>query len=502
MALSVPPAPRDPARAARSMSSDRRTGRKLLTAFVLARTSLLVLTGRASVNAACGGHDRHRVEHRHEVGRRLDVVLAGSTDALTGQRCFLVIGRDDDLAAFMAARESVTDDVDTASTPTDDALLQQQRMPSLCPLGQQERTVAQGAVDRSCAPGRQASRTVLPQKGSTAVRDHIGSLDSPLQAEEGRLPGVRRAGSAAATQTMSSTLVVVCLIGLLVVCGAAASLVLSVTGPVRRAVRVLQAPEKGRRGHRLRPTTLHGRRNMSRAVVTAGVDPLGAVREIGADARSLAMASEGPTATSGPPSSSAKDFPTPAGVVSTDAEQVPAVLAVPAGVRGITPDMTEAGHVVATTVDDVGTERPVTRRHESLPETRSAVTVIASLVQQVQLVALDATIESARSGGADTGFAVLAARGEEPAEGAAEAVTAASTPAASSVATTRYAAARSRALGPTTALWHAVELDRLVGAMGGACETTVCGSLVRMSTQQRWPVPARDVCPACSTLAH
>jgi hypothetical protein len=42
------------------------------------------------------------------------------------------------------------------------------------------------------------------------------------------------------------------------------------------------------------------------------------------------MASEGPTATYGPPSSSAEEFPTPAGVVSTDAEQVPAVLAVPA----------------------------------------------------------------------------------------------------------------------------------------------------------------------------
>ncbi len=175
------------------------------------------------------------------------------------------------------------------------------------------------------------------------------------------------------------------------------------------------------------------------------------------------MALEGRTATSDPPFSSAEEFPTPAGGASTDAE------------------------------------------HESLPETRSAVTVMARVVQQAQLVVLDATIESARSGGADIGFAVIAPRGEEPAEEAAkaaEAVTAASTPAASSVATTRYAAARSRALGPTTALWHAVELDRLVGAIGGACETTVCGSLVRVSTEQRWPVPARDVCPACSTLAH
>ena len=360
MALSVPPPPR--ARSARSMFSDRRTGRKLRTAFDLARMSLLVLTGRAAVDAACGGHDRHRVEHRYTLGRRLDVVLAGAPDAVTGQRCFLVIGQGDDVAAFITARKAVTDDVDTTSTLTDDAPLQQQR--------------------------RQASPTVLSQRESTAVRDHIASLDSPLQAEERRLLGARRAGSAAATQTMSSTLVVAGLIGLIVVCGAAASLVHSVTGPVRRAVRVLHAPEKGSRGLHLRPTTLHELHNLSRAAETAGDDLLGAVREIGADARSLSMASEGPIATSGPPSSGA-----------------------------------EAG-------------------------------------------------------------------------------AAASAPGASAVATTRYAAARSRALGPTTALWHAVELDRLVGAIGGVCETTVCGSLVRVSTEQRWPVPARDVCPACSTLAH
>jgi hypothetical protein len=233
---------------------------------------------------------------------------------------------------------------------------------------------------------------------------------------------------------MSSTLIVAGLIGLLGASGEAASIVHSVTGPVRRAMRVLQASQKGRRSHRLRPTTPHELRHVSRAVDTAGYG-------------------------------------------------------------AIAPDMTAAGHVVAGTVAVVGTTGPVD----------------VSVVEEAHPVAVDATIGSARSGGADTGVAVIAPRGAEPAEGAAkaaEAVTAASTPAASSVATTRYAAttryvaARSRALGPTTVLWHAVKLDRPAGAIGGACETTVCGSLVRVSTEQRWPVPARDVCPACSTLAH
>ena len=68
--------------------------------------------------------------------------------------------------------------------------------------------------------------------------------------------------------------------------------------------------------------------------------------------------------------------------------------------------------------------------------------------------------------------------------------------------TSLHVAARSRAHGPTTALWHAVEMHRPPAEVDGACELTLCGSLARVSTEQSWPVPARDVCPACTVLAR
>jgi hypothetical protein len=68
--------------------------------------------------------------------------------------------------------------------------------------------------------------------------------------------------------------------------------------------------------------------------------------------------------------------------------------------------------------------------------------------------------------------------------------------------TTVYAAARSRAVGPTTALWHAVELHRGATEIDGACELTVCGSLARVMTEEKWPTAARDVCPVCATLTR
>lgn len=69
-------------------------------------------------------------------------------------------------------------------------------------------------------------------------------------------------------------------------------------------------------------------------------------------------------------------------------------------------------------------------------------------------------------------------------------------------APTTVVAARSRAIGPTTALWHAAEVHRPSVEVDGACELTLCGALARISTEQPWPVAARDVCPACAALAR
>jgi hypothetical protein len=65
-----------------------------------------------------------------------------------------------------------------------------------------------------------------------------------------------------------------------------------------------------------------------------------------------------------------------------------------------------------------------------------------------------------------------------------------------------YAAARSRAIGPTTALWHAVELHRLAAEVDDASELTVCGVLARITSGVPWPPLARDVCPICVGLTR
>jgi len=68
--------------------------------------------------------------------------------------------------------------------------------------------------------------------------------------------------------------------------------------------------------------------------------------------------------------------------------------------------------------------------------------------------------------------------------------------------TLTFAAARSRAHGPTVELWHAVEVHRAPADLDGACELTVCGTLARVTTGQHWPVAAADVCRVCTDRAR
>ena len=69
-------------------------------------------------------------------------------------------------------------------------------------------------------------------------------------------------------------------------------------------------------------------------------------------------------------------------------------------------------------------------------------------------------------------------------------------------AATSFAAARSRAHGPTAALWHAVELHRPATEVDGACELSLCGTLARVAVDEPWPPATSDVCGACTTLAR
>ena len=141
------------------------------------------------------------------------------------------------------------------------------------------------------------------------------------------------------------------------------------------------------------------------------------IRNVAANAQTLAGASEEFSAASHEMGASAEETSAQAGVVSLAAEEVSSsVQTVAAGaeemnasVREIARNASDAARVASTAVSVAdNTNATVSRLGTSSQEIGVVVKTITSIAEQTNLLALNATIEAARAGEAGKGFAVVA----------------------------------------------------------------------------------------------
>lgn len=479
-----------------SWPAGRRTGSQLLAGGMLGLLPLLVILAMTRMDAVRGSHTQDPVDRTYRVLRGVDLLLAGVTNAETGPRGLLLTAQDDP-APFLSAQKAVAADIDTITTLTADDVVQQQRIARLRSLVDEEFAEMRGTISlRRPRSGPPASFSPVLQNNDTDVLGRIRSLTGAVRAQEEALVGVRQAEAAAATHTTRTTLFLAGLMGLLIAVAAAS--VGFIAGPLRRTVRRRPAPGEGRPDQR-RPDSRDDAEDMCTVPETAPDGPAGAERERDGDLRSRTTVVDGPAATSGTPSSSPEEPATPASAVSAEIADLIKMIG----------SITQQTSLVAldTRVDDA---RARTGRRPA------AATGRAQVAQVAQASSAAAVTASGPFHGAADFFTrptdcldrLVGARGvpETVAYGAGGAGFRTATPAGTRtigrVQAIVYAAARSRAHGPTAALWHAVELRRPVAEADRPCEVAVCGSLVRVSTEQPWPVTARGVCPACATLAH
>jgi methyl-accepting chemotaxis protein len=203
-----------------------------------------------------------------------------------------------------------------------------------------------------------------------------------------------------------------------------------VSGPLRRAVVVLQGLAQGRLDQHLEVDTRDEVGDMARALNTAIDTMAGTMRRIGGNAGALSTASEELSATSGQLSSSAEESATQASVVAGAAEEVSANVAtvaagteeMSAAIREISMNAVAASEVAARAVDAATqTTATMTKLGESSAEIGNVIKVITSIAEQTNLLALNATIEAARAGEAGKGFAVVANEVKELAQETAKA---------------------------------------------------------------------------------
>ena len=252
-----------------------------------------------------------------------------------------------------------------------------------------------------------------------AVAAHTTMIEvASLMTDEATAKAELHEAEAVAASDRARTLML--LLGLLAV-GVAIALAVtitrSITGPLGRAVEVLNATADGDLTRRMDGVGHDEVAQMGRRLNNT-LDTLNdAMHRITDGSTTLSVASEQLSAVSQEMSAAAEETSVQAGTVSAAAEQVShSIQSVSAGAEELGTSIIEisssthgAASVAAEAVVVAGdAQLRVAHLGESSAEIGEVVKVITSIAQQTKMLALNATIEAARAGEAGKGFAVVA----------------------------------------------------------------------------------------------
>ncbi|MGY2065851.1 methyl-accepting chemotaxis protein [Blastococcus sp. SYSU DS0619] len=224
--------------------------------------------------------------------------------------------------------------------------------------------------------------------------------------------------------------VVVAVVAILAVVGLSVLTMRSVTRPVERVKRSLEALAKGDMTVPTEVSSLDEVGQMAASLDAARTSLRGVLSSVADSATAVAASSEELSASSAQIAASAEETSTQSGVVASAAEEVSrSVETVAAGaeqmgasIREIASNAAEASEVASRAVVAAATTTAtVAKLGDSSAEIGNVVKVITSIAEQTNLLALNATIEAARAGEAGKGFAVVANEVKELAQETAKA---------------------------------------------------------------------------------
>jgi signal transduction histidine kinase/CheY-like chemotaxis protein len=177
-------------------------GDRLTRARIIAAAALVLLLALAagfgswfalSVSAA-----RARVEHSHLVARATDKVMADLLNAETGQRGFLLTGREEYLQPFTAAAPAVSSAIAQLRTLTADNPAQSERLTQLDGLAQAKLGELRRAIELRRGAGIDAAVAAVNGDQGKRAMDDIRGVLAQMRADEARLLDERTAAAAVA----------------------------------------------------------------------------------------------------------------------------------------------------------------------------------------------------------------------------------------------------------------------------------------------------------------
>jgi CheY-like chemotaxis protein/signal transduction histidine kinase/CHASE3 domain sensor protein len=158
--------------------------------------------------------DAAAIQHSHEVIASLDDVLSTMQDAETGQRGFLLTGRDQYLAPYTEALERVGPELDSVKSLTRDNASQQERLVPLRRHVDAKLAELKQTIDLRRTTGIAAALAIVTTDRGKVEMDAIRAQLDLMQQEEARLRQARVDEMASAYRTAWISGILSCLLGI------------------------------------------------------------------------------------------------------------------------------------------------------------------------------------------------------------------------------------------------------------------------------------------------
>jgi methyl-accepting chemotaxis protein len=400
-------------------------GQRLAAGFAVALVLLAVIGWLAYTKVGEINANEKMVVHTYQVLEGVATVSSTLTNAETGQRGYVITGRDDYLAPYTDAKNQISGDIDVIAGLTRDNKAQQDRIARLRTLVNGKFTEMQDTIDLRRSSGFAPAQAVVLQNKGKAVMDQIRQVLAAMDDNERSLLGTRAQASESATSSTRQIVVAALLLGMAVVSVIAVALTRSITRPVHDFGERLRRMADGDLTQRVDG----GRRDEFGGLATDfnrfAEKISAAMRQITDNSSSLATAAQELTATSDQIASTAGQTSEQATSASSAAEQVSsnveAVAAsseqMGASIKEIAGNAAEASRVAQEAVKQAEHAADIVGRlSTSSAEIGDIIKLITSIAEQTNLLALNATIEAARAGDAGRGFAVVATEVKELAQ--------------------------------------------------------------------------------------
>jgi signal transduction histidine kinase/CheY-like chemotaxis protein len=186
---------------------------------VIAAAALLLLlalaAGFAWWFALSTAAARARVERSHAVARASDEVLADLLNAETGQRGFLLTGRETYLEPFAGAAPNISSALAELRALTADNAAQRERLSRLDALSEAKLGELRTVIELRRSSGLGAAVAVVNGDSGKRAMDDIRTVLADMRADEHRLLGERAAAAAAADRNFLRAGIIGAALGLL-----------------------------------------------------------------------------------------------------------------------------------------------------------------------------------------------------------------------------------------------------------------------------------------------